>query len=90
MCLAIPGQVVGTYEKHGLRMGQVRFGGVEREVCLEYLPAADVDDYVLVHVGFALSVVDEEEARRTYAVLKELEELHELEAPQPDAGPRES
>jgi hydrogenase expression/formation protein HypC len=83
MCLAIPGKVVETFERKGLRMGRVQFGGIVRESCLEYVPAAQAGDYVLVHVGFALSVVDEQEAARTYRLLEELGQLSELEAPQP-------
>jgi hydrogenase expression/formation protein HypC len=83
MCLAIPGKVLETFERRGLRMGKVLFGGIVRESCLEYVPGAGPGDYVLVHVGFALSVVDEEEAARTYRLLEELGQLSELEAPQP-------
>jgi hydrogenase expression/formation protein HypC len=80
MCLAIPGKVVECFEKGGLQMARVQFGGIIREACLEYVPHAKVGDYVLVHVGFALSLVDEEEAFRTYALLEELDQLTELEA----------
>ncbi|MGE0713502.1 MAG: HypC/HybG/HupF family hydrogenase formation chaperone [Planctomycetota bacterium] len=79
MCLAVPGRVESIDEASGLRTGQVRFGGVAREVVLEYVPEAQVGDYVLVHVGFALSRVDEQEARRTLALLEELGELAEGE-----------
>lgn len=82
MCLAIPGKVLETYDRKGLRMGKVQFGGITRASCLEYVPAAKVGDYVLVHVGFALSVVDEAEAARTYKLLEEIGQLSELEAPQ--------
>lgn len=82
MCLAIPGKVLETYDRQGVRMAKVQFGGVTRESCVEYVPAAQAGDYVLVHVGFALSVIDEEEARRTYALLEELGQLGELEAEQ--------
>lgn len=80
MCLAIPGQVVETYDRKGVRMATVRFGGVTRETCVEYLPQAAVGSYVLVHVGFALSVIDAEEAERTYRLLEEMNQLGELEA----------
>lgn len=83
MCLAIPGRVETVRTESGLRMADVRFGGIRREVCLQYLPEADVGDYVLVHVGFALSRVDEEEARRTYDLLRELGELDALDLPSP-------
>jgi hydrogenase expression/formation protein HypC len=80
MCLAIPGKVVECFQKGDLRMARVQFGGIVREACLEYVPQAKVGDYVLVHVGFALSLVDEEEAFRTYALLEELDQLTELGA----------
>jgi hydrogenase expression/formation protein HypC len=82
MCLAIPGQIVETHDRQGIRMATVRFGGVTRETCVEYLPQADVGSYVLVHVGFALSVIDAEEAERTYRLLEEMNQLGELEAEQ--------
>jgi hydrogenase expression/formation protein HypC len=63
-------------------MAKVQFGGVTRESCVEYVPTAQVGDYVLVHVGFALSVIDEEEANRTYQMLEELGQLGEQEAEQ--------
>ncbi len=63
-------------------MAKVQFGGVTRESCVEYVPTAQVGDYVLVHVGFALSVIDEEEANRTYQMLEELGQLGEQEAAQ--------
>lgn len=82
MCLAIPGKIVQTYDRNGLRMAKVEFGGITRETCIEYVPAAREGDYVLVHVGFALSVVDEEEAARTFRLLEEMGQLNDLEAPQ--------
>lgn len=82
MCLAIPGKVLETYDRKGLRMSKVQFAGVVRETCLEYVPEAKVGDYVLVHVGFALSTVDAEEAARTYALLEEIGQLGELQVPQ--------
>ena len=81
MCLAIPGKVIEVFEDRGLRMGRVDFGGTVRKACLEHLPEATLGDYVLVHVGFALSLVDPEEAQRTYKFLEELEQLDELGAP---------
>lgn len=81
MCLAIPGKVLGTFEQRGLRMGKIQFGGIVREACLEYVPETQVGDYVLVHVGFAISRVDEVEAARTYEALRELDQLTELESP---------
>jgi hydrogenase expression/formation protein HypC len=81
MCLAIPGKVLESFDKGGMRMARVQFGGIVREACLEYVPETKVGEYVLVHVGFAISTVDEEEARRTYELLQELDQLTELEAP---------
>lgn len=81
MCLAIPGKVVETFAQNGMHMARVQFGGVVREACLEYVPDTRVGEYVLVHVGFAISRVDEDEAHRTYAALAELDQLTELEAP---------
>ncbi len=81
MCLAIPGKVVETFTQEGMHMARVQFGGVTRDACLNYVPETQVGDYVLVHVGFAISRVDEEEAQRTYAALAELDQLSELDAP---------
>lgn len=81
MCLAIPGKVIDTYDQNGLRMAKVQFGGITREACLEYVPETRTGEYVLVHVGFAISKVDEAEAERTYQALKDLDQLSELESP---------
>jgi hydrogenase expression/formation protein HypC len=81
MCLAIPGKVVETYDQGGLRMARVQFGGITREACVEYLPETVTGDYVLVHVGFAITRVDEVEAERTYQALLELDQLNELDSP---------
>ncbi len=81
MCLAIPGKVLEAFDQRGMRMARVQFGGIVREACLEYVPETQVGDYVLVHVGFAISRVDEEEAARTYQALKELDQLTELNSP---------
>src|SRR6185312_213870 len=81
MCLAIPGKVTEVYEQQGMRMAKVQFGGITREACLEYVPDTQVGQYVLVHVGFAISTVDEEEAKRTYELLEQMDQLTELEAP---------
>jgi len=77
MCLAIPGQIVDAREIGGLRMGTVRFGGVTRQACLDFVPEAQCGDYVIVHVGFAISRVDAEEAERTYHMLEELGAIEE-------------
>jgi hydrogenase expression/formation protein HypC len=84
MCLAIPGKVLELFEDRGLRMARADFGGTVKKVCVEHLPEAGVGDYVLVHVGFALSLVDPEEAERTYRFLEELDQLGELGVPQAD------
>ena len=80
MCLGIPGRILDTRDDRGLLMGTVDFGGVKREVCLAYV-ADEVGpgDFVVVHVGFAISKVDEAEARRTFEVLREMSQLEELE-----------
>ncbi len=78
MCLAIPGKIIDFHDNLGIRMSRVDFGGVTREVCMDYVPDAHPGEYVLVHVGFAISKVDEEEAHRTYRYLEEMGELQEL------------
>ncbi len=76
MCLGIPGKVVEIYEQDGLKMGKVDFGGgVVREACLAYLDDLAVGDYTIIHVGFAISKIDEEEAHRTLELLREMEML---------------
>jgi len=72
MCLAIPGKVLATDEQDGLRIGRVQFGGIVRPVRLDFVPEASVGDYVIVHVGFAISKVDEAEATRTFELLSEM------------------
>lgn len=81
MCLAIPGKVLEEFEQRGMRMAKVQFGGIVREASLDYVPDARVGDYVLVHVGFAISTVDAEEAARTYELLEQMDQLTELDAP---------
>ncbi len=78
MCLAIPGMVEAIFEKDGLKMSKINFGGIRRTACLEYTPEAKTGDYVLVHVGFALSVIDEHEALRTLAVISATDKEAEL------------
>jgi len=80
MCLAIPGKVLEAEESQGMRIGRVQFGGIVRSVRLDFVPEAAVGDYVMVHVGFAISRVDEQEAERTYALLREMGAL-EAELP---------
>ncbi|UZQ55746.1 HypC/HybG/HupF family hydrogenase formation chaperone [Trichothermofontia sichuanensis B231] len=80
MCLAVPGEIVSITGDATLnRMGKVRFGGVLKEVSLAYVPEAQVGDYVIVHVGFALNTVDPEEAQRVFETLQAMDELAELE-----------
>jgi hydrogenase expression/formation protein HypC len=75
MCLGIPGEVLSIEEGvQGMRQGRVRFGGIIREVSLELVPEARIGDYVVVHVGFAISVIDAEEAQSVFRLLQELEE----------------
>jgi hydrogenase expression/formation protein HypC len=75
MCLAVPGRITELYDAAGMAMGRVDFGGITREACMAYVPDARPGDYVLIHAGFAISQVDEDEARQTLADLKRLGEL---------------
>jgi len=75
MCLGIPGKVLEIYNTNGMKMGKVDFGGVVKEACLEYLPEIEIGDYTIVHVGFGISQLDEEEAHRTMEMLREMEML---------------
>ena len=72
MCLAVPGKILEIYEVNGLSMGRIDFGGVLREACLAYVPEAKVGDYAIIHVGFALNLIDEEEARVTLDLLDKI------------------
>lgn len=72
MCLGIPGKVTEIRDEGGLAMGRVDFGGVRKDACLAYLPELRVGDYVIVHVGFAISRVDEEEALKTLEILEQM------------------
>ena len=82
MCLGVPGQIVRIDESLiGMTMGVVSFGGVTKEICLAYVPEAKVGDYVLVHVGFAISKIDEEHANDIWAALEEMGELSGSEGP---------
>jgi len=74
MCLGIPGKIVSTYVQDELPMGKVEFGGIVKEACLAYTPEAQAGDYVIVHVGFAISRVDESEAREIFSYLEEIGE----------------
>jgi len=79
MCLGIPGEILETHDgAGGLRYGTVRFGAADREVCLAYVPEAEVGDFVIVHVGLALTVLSREDAEETFRYLEEMEQLSEL------------
>jgi hydrogenase expression/formation protein HypC len=84
MCLAIPGRVVEIHESNGIRMARVDFGGITRDACLEYVPETQPGEYVMVHVGFAIARVDEEEAARTYKYLEEMDQLGDLDQGDPE------
>jgi hydrogenase expression/formation protein HypC len=86
MCLAIPGKILDSEEQNGLRIGRVQFGGITRRVSLDFVPEAQVGDYVMVHVGFAISRVDSAEAERTYRLLEEMGALEAELPPAEDAS----
>ena len=77
MCLGIPGKIIEVYDAGGLPMGKVDFGGVTKECCLAYVPEAVVGDYTIIHVGFALNVIDEAEALETLELLREIDAIGE-------------
>lgn len=77
MCLGIPGKILEIYEQHGTRMGKVDFDGIQKEVCLAYLPELEVGDYTIVHVGFAITKLDEDSAKETLALFHEMGVLGE-------------
>jgi hydrogenase expression/formation protein HypC len=79
MCLGIPGKVIEVRDEGGLKMGKVDFGGVRKEACLAYEPTVEVGDYVIVHVGFAISKVDEAEALRTLEILSQMGDVVQQE-----------
>lgn len=83
MCLGIPGRVLEIHDDAGLRMASVDFGGIRREVCLSCTPEADIGSYVIVHVGFAITQVDEAEAERTLEVLRAMAGAVESELGEP-------
>ena len=84
MCLGVPGKILEIFEKDGLKMAKVDFGGVFRETCLEYVPEAKLGDYCIIHVGFAISLLSEQEALETLDLLRQIsnfeEELHPEDA----------
>jgi hydrogenase expression/formation protein HypC len=85
MCLGVPGKVIRMVEEPlGLPMGKVSFGGIIKDICLAYVPDVQVGDYVVVHVGFAISKIDEHEAREVFAFLQQMAALAALDAPPPE------
>jgi hydrogenase expression/formation protein HypC len=87
MCLAVPGRIAEIREERGTRLGRIDFGGIFRQASLDFVPEAEVGDYVMVHVGFAISRVDADEARRAYELLDEMGKLEEefsTESPTPE------
>ncbi len=77
MCLGIPAKVIELYEANGMKMAKVDFGGALKEACMEYLPEVKVGDYTIIHVGFGLSILDEQEAMETMELLRQIEALGE-------------
>jgi hydrogenase expression/formation protein HypC len=77
MCLGIPGKVVEIYEQNGVRMGKVDFGGIMKEACLAYVPEVELGDYTIIHVGFAITQLDEASAQETLALFEEIGVLEE-------------
>jgi hydrogenase expression/formation protein HypC len=86
MCLGVPGKVDEIYEANGLKMGKVDFGGVKREVCLEYVPEVEIGEYVIVHVGFAINQMSEEEAEETLDLLRQIIDIGEEIGPEGGAA----
>jgi hydrogenase expression/formation protein HypC len=82
MCLAVPGKIVEINEKNGLHMAKVDFGGIFREACLEYVPEAQVGEYCIIHVGFAISLLSESEAMETLDLLKQISDIEEELGPE--------
>lgn len=79
MCLGIPGKIISIYEEQGTRMAKIDFGGVTREACVEVIPEAQPGDWTIIHAGFALNLLSEDEARETLEILEEMSELADLE-----------
>ncbi len=77
MCLGVPAKIIEIYEKEGLNMGKVDFGGIVRETCLDFVPEAQIGDYTVIHVGFAISLLSEEEAQATLETLREIVNIGE-------------
>jgi len=77
MCLGVPGKITEIYDRDGLKMGKVDFGGIVRETCLDFVPEAQIGDYTVIHVGFAISLLSEDEAQKTLEMLREITDLGE-------------
>jgi len=77
MCLGVPGKIIDIYTQGALRMAKIDFGGVVREACIETLPEAKIGDYTIVHAGFALNLLSEEEAQETLTLLREISALND-------------
>ena len=86
MCLGVPARIEEIYQKDGLKMARVDFGGVSREVCLDYVPEAKVGEYCIIHVGFAISLLSESEAQETLALLDEIAAMDEEQPALPASG----
>ncbi len=86
MCLGVPGKIIEIYEAGGLKMGKIDFGGVTREACLAYVPEAQVGDYTVIHVGFALNIISEAEAQETLALLQEIADINAELGPEIDSA----
>ena len=82
MCLGVPGKIVETYEKGGLQMAKVDFGGIFREACLAYVPEAQVGEYCIIHVGFAISLLSESDAMETLELLRQMGAIEEELGPE--------
>jgi hydrogenase expression/formation protein HypC len=82
MCLAVPGKIIEIFERDGLRMAKVDYGGIFRETCLDYIPEAKVGDYCVIHVGFAISLMNEEEALETLELLKQINGMEDEIGPE--------
>jgi hydrogenase expression/formation protein HypC len=77
MCLGVPGKITEIYEVSGIRMGKIDFGGIVKEACLEYVPEANIGEYTIIHAGFAITRLDEEEAQKTLDLFREMDLLVE-------------
>ena len=88
MCLAVPGQIIAVREEHGMKMATISFDGIHKDICLAYLPDIDVGDYAIVHVGFAISKIDESSALETLQMFRDLGVLDEELGGEPSHDPQ--